>query len=59
MNEPLSDPFPVRFRKKTKDRVKKMADRFHINPSELIRRAVDAQLPSWEAQGTLVIEAEE
>jgi len=55
-SDALLDPVPIRFSPAVSRRVKKAASRFGLNSSEIIRRAVDAQLPKWEQSGVLIIE---
>lgn len=56
-HETLQSPVPVRFPKHTKEQVQEASRRFRLPVSEIIRRAVEQQLPTWEADGRMVITA--
>ena len=49
-------PVPVRFSPDSKRRLEKVARRFQLNSSEVIRRAVEKALPEWESRGVFIIE---
>lgn len=54
----LLNPVPVRFRPPVKKRLDRVARRFKLTPSEIIRRALDAQLPTWETDNRIIIEGD-
>ena len=58
-NISLLPPVPVRFTITAKARVKSAAKRFGLSSSEIIRQAVEQQLPEWERLGSLTIRAKE
>ena len=58
-NISLLPPVPVRFSHITKARVKNAAKRFGLSSSEIVRQAVEQQLPEWERLGSLTIRAKE
>ena len=52
----LLKPVPVRFPEATRDRIRLASKRFNLKASEIIRQAVDSQLPEWERSGVLTIQ---
>jgi hypothetical protein len=42
-----------------KERVRRAAKRFGLSASEIVRQAVDYQLPRWEAGRQIIINAKE
>ena len=54
-SEPLLKPVPIRFSKRTKDKVRSASRRFGLPASEIVRQAVENQLPIWETAGYLTI----
>ena len=55
MRRRLADPTQVRLSPPTKDRLIRVASRFAIPTSELIRQAVEWKLDSWEKSKELTI----
>ena len=55
MRRRLADPTQVRLSPPTKDRLIRVAARFAIPTSELIRQAVEWKLDSWEKSKELTI----
>ena len=53
--EKLLTPVPVRFRPEIKNRLTRVSRRFHLTPSEIIRRAVDSKLPEWERGNVMLV----
>jgi predicted DNA-binding protein len=51
----LLNPVPVRFPETMDLELRTLAKTFGIPVAELIRRAVEAKLPEWEAAGQIVI----
>ena len=58
-SQPLLNPVPVRFPEVTRARIHRAAKRFSLNASDIIRQAVERQLPEWERSGVLVIKGQE
>lgn len=52
-------PIPVRFTERSKQRIGRAARKFNLPASEIIRQAVEQQLPEWEERGSLTILAVE
>jgi len=52
----LTKPTPCRFNEDTVIRLEKVAKKFGIKPSALIRHAVDSQLNEFERTGRITIE---
>lgn len=52
-------PVPVRFTLAYKQRLARVARRFNLNTSEVIRRAVEKSLPEWESRGVFIIQSSE
>jgi predicted transcriptional regulator len=44
----LETPIPIRFSDGTRRQIRRVARRFGITPSQIIRSAVEEALPSWE-----------
>jgi len=53
----LLNPVPVRFTSSTRERIRKAAKLFNLKTSDIIRQAVDCQLPEWERSGVLTIQS--
>jgi predicted DNA-binding protein len=53
----LAKPISCRFRVETKKRLAGVARRLRLRPCEIIRRAVEQQLPDWERDGRIVTAA--
>lgn len=51
-------PVPVRFPINTRKRILRASKRFGIGASEIIRQAVERQLPEWEKSGLVLVEAQ-
>jgi hypothetical protein len=51
----LEDPTPVRLYAGTTARLQRVATLYRLRPAELIRRAVDSQLLSWEKGNPITI----
>ena len=53
----LLTPVPVRFTENARCRIHRAAKRFNLKASDIIRQAVDSQLPKWESSGVLTIQS--
>lgn len=50
----LLSPVPIRFTKAQRHRIKVVARRFGLKPSQIIRQAVETKLTDWESGGMII-----
>jgi predicted DNA-binding protein len=51
----LAKPTPIRLHRDSQARLRAISKKFRLRPAELIRLAIDAKLPSWEAGEPIII----
>ncbi len=57
MNETLSTPIPIRFSKCIRAKVYRVARKYRLPASKIVRRAVEEKIKDWE-KGTIEISSQ-